>query len=664
MKLNKLKLNNFFSFGENVEFNMNAYRNLVLIKGDTASADSSNGAGKSSLFEAIYWALTGKTVRGVKAGDVVRNGEKKVNVELSFTHKENAFLISRSWTEAKKELTIKWGAIDSHKQETEKFHDAKQGTLRVFELLGISPEIFSLIGFYGRKFHTFSDLSPKERADLIDLLAQGEVWEKGREEAASKLKDNKVKYTTQKELQDNEQKKLLEVTEAIEALEVQLAELLISMNKELESLESRKTVAMNEYEEAKKGLKDSESFSKERGILTQKLAAVDERKQKEEAALENAYTLESITRAEEIESLNKEIQNSLTTESKLELEALAIEKKAKETRSRKGRDTCIVCLQKLPNPPDNEAIEEEALNYDRDIDRVGKEQQKAEAKSKGLKLVQKEKSDLKEQLLLKTLKEQKELGEVFEAEKTLLSAKLQSLESEEDKCKLKLSEKEAVLTSINSKIKETKNNPTKVRLETSKSYNEEIILNSKEQRETIERNLQILTRKVETGNYLIKAFKDIRFSSFDNTVKTLEELLNTFCRQQNLEFDRIHVSSWKEDSSGDVVPQVNIYVVRGDASMPLNSLSEGETQRVNLACFFTFSMLIEKSIGFPVEFNVLDEPLAGLDYEGRQNVFNIISSLSEDRQIFTIDHDANFQDKFSDAVTIKKIDNISTINPT
>ena len=102
-------------------------------------------------------------------------------------------------------------------------------------------------------------------------------------------------------------------------------------------------------------------------------------------------------------------------------------------------------------------------------------------------------------------------------------------------------------------------------------------------------------------------------------------------------------------------------MVRNGNKMGLDALSEGETQRVDLACFFTFSLLIEKSLGFPVEFNVLDEPLSGLDYEGRQAVFNIISELSKDRQIFTIDHDANFQDLFSDVIVVHKENGVSCI---
>ena len=246
MQLKKLELSNFFSFGESQTIDFDSYKNLVLVKGETADVDSSNGAGKSSLFEAVFWCLTGRTVRGVRAGDVVRIGEKSVYVSVDFTIKSDEVNVTRRWSADKKTVTLTVNG------EEEDFHDARQGTARIFEYLSISPEILSLIGFYGRKFNTFSDLSPKERAEVIDLLAQGDKWEEGRENAATHLKEINSKYDYTKDEVERIEREIEEIQQQIKLTK---AELVDSKEAVAESVKEKKA-DLNRHE---KELKESKA---------------------------------------------------------------------------------------------------------------------------------------------------------------------------------------------------------------------------------------------------------------------------------------------------------------------------------------------------------------------------------------------------------------------
>ena len=67
MKILKLTAINFMSY-ERVEIDFTAFSGITLISG-------TNGSGKSTIFEAIVWALYGKTLRNMSAGDVVKDGE-------------------------------------------------------------------------------------------------------------------------------------------------------------------------------------------------------------------------------------------------------------------------------------------------------------------------------------------------------------------------------------------------------------------------------------------------------------------------------------------------------------------------------------------------------------------------------------------------------------
>jgi DNA repair exonuclease SbcCD ATPase subunit len=85
MNIKRLQIQNFLGIGKaDLTFDKHG---LVLIDGinEDSPVASSNGAGKSSIFEALYWVLYGKTKRGL-AGDAVINCEagKDCAVVLEF----------------------------------------------------------------------------------------------------------------------------------------------------------------------------------------------------------------------------------------------------------------------------------------------------------------------------------------------------------------------------------------------------------------------------------------------------------------------------------------------------------------------------------------------------------------------------------------------------
>ena len=97
MKLNfkRVKLENFLSIGQ-ADIDLQD-RGFTLIKGinnNPVDLAKSNGSGKSSITEAIIWALTGETVRGIK--DVVNMfTEGGTAVELQFDVDNDEYVIIR-----------------------------------------------------------------------------------------------------------------------------------------------------------------------------------------------------------------------------------------------------------------------------------------------------------------------------------------------------------------------------------------------------------------------------------------------------------------------------------------------------------------------------------------------------------------------------------------
>ena len=95
MELLKVFIQNFYSF-KKASLDLSPYGGLTVIKGKNKDTGGSNGSGKSVLLEAIYFGLTGKTIRKSTEDALVNNQNKKqCKVELHLLHKENYIVISR-----------------------------------------------------------------------------------------------------------------------------------------------------------------------------------------------------------------------------------------------------------------------------------------------------------------------------------------------------------------------------------------------------------------------------------------------------------------------------------------------------------------------------------------------------------------------------------------
>ena len=76
MKIKSIKIKNFYSF-ESAFVDFSKFKNIILIKGHNKDVAGSNGSGKSAFVEAIYFGLTGKTIRKSTEDAIVHVKHKK-----------------------------------------------------------------------------------------------------------------------------------------------------------------------------------------------------------------------------------------------------------------------------------------------------------------------------------------------------------------------------------------------------------------------------------------------------------------------------------------------------------------------------------------------------------------------------------------------------------
>lgn len=159
----QIKLANFRSFSKPsavTTIDLRGLRGLVHLSGD-------NGAGKSSIMDAVHWCLYGRTSRGVRAGNVRSwRGKGPAYVGIRLERDSCPYDVERRW--GPNSLTINGEPVEQ---------------ARVEELVGLREDEF-LHSVYRAQFApSFLDLAPGAQLALYSQVMQLERWERASERA-------------------------------------------------------------------------------------------------------------------------------------------------------------------------------------------------------------------------------------------------------------------------------------------------------------------------------------------------------------------------------------------------------------------------------------------------------------------------------------------------
>jgi DNA repair exonuclease SbcCD ATPase subunit len=150
MKLNFIRIQNFFSY-EDVFIDFEKLGYLVKITGE-------NGHGKSVLIEAIYWALTGKTVR--KTNEIINN---ITNGDCKVTLKINDNVIVERTKEPKLIVTIDGEVLVGEGIATTQ--------KELHKYLNFSPDLFLTSMVFGQSNDlNFLNASPEAKREIIQTF--------------------------------------------------------------------------------------------------------------------------------------------------------------------------------------------------------------------------------------------------------------------------------------------------------------------------------------------------------------------------------------------------------------------------------------------------------------------------------------------------------------
>src|SRR6266545_3601210 len=294
-----LRISGFLSYHDAVE--------LDFTKFDLACISGHNGAGKSSLLDAITWSLFGEA-RG-KSSDVLnlRQDIKAAEVALTFQHEENTYRVQRTLPRNKNTLLeFQVRTQDGWKPLTEK--TTRETQARIEQTLHLDFETFVNASFFlqGRA-DQFTQQNATRRKEVLSNILGLEMWEEYKNRTAEKRKSL--------------EREVDEIEGRIREIDAELAEEDLRKVRlaELESSLKQLTTARTAQESILENIKRNAALIDEQRKMTAMLLDGLERSRSALAGLEdrladkqadhNSYA-DLVHRAKEIESAYKAWQKS------------------------------------------------------------------------------------------------------------------------------------------------------------------------------------------------------------------------------------------------------------------------------------------------------------------------------------------------------------------
>lgn len=323
-----------------------------------------NGSGKTSVLEAIAYAIFRAKPQGVNLEQLVRSGSEEMNVAVDFTLMNRSYRVIRSRSRKKAGKTALY-RLESGGQKLLALGD-EQVNARIEELLGIGGDVF-LNAMYARQGEIDSLLNsiPSERKKLMGRLigtsemeevhrAMGDVVRhfsyrlEGYRDIGDKLKEKEKRISSYrkehkalererkslkesleeaKEKRKNLKEKLGTIRRAVEVLSEKeyLERLIAEKRRELGRIESYIRIESSEARSAR----EYEKLRREKDSLSREIARLDEVKRQNNDLQRNLKDLERKKK------LNKEyIQNFLIKCSRIAEEDLKSIQDAEEMLKR------------------------------------------------------------------------------------------------------------------------------------------------------------------------------------------------------------------------------------------------------------------------------------------------------------------------------------------
>ena len=583
-----ISFSNFMSYAQ-ADIRLNRNGNILVggINNNPEDNAKSNGCGKSTIFNALSWCLTGETVTGASdVANIYTEGKTEVTVEFEFDG--NEYKITR--TKNPSNLFI---YINGENKSGKGIRDTSK--LLADYIPQLTNNLLNSVIILGQGLpQKFTNNTPSGRKDVLEKLSNSEFMI---EDLKNRLAERKKILDTQKRtLEDN----ILENETTTKVLDSQL----IALKAELTSMPSSDTL-IAEKEEYENKLKEiDEAFSSVKAKLESFENSLTESTQRKDVLRDELVRALDTLELEDTDSISQEIATIRGTIS-------ALEKSIRELDNVK--DVCPTCGQKLPNV--------------KKIDTSDKKKELAELKNKkstledSLRAAENTNAEMVNQCRSKydeAIAKATSEGRGLSIDISMQQHVLESLEREKTKLEkgllqttMQINNLEVTIKNLSDKIKESED-IIEVNKKQLYNYNEELI--------TVNERLNI-NSKMTT---LIK--RDFRGYLLNNVISFIED------RAKSYSLEVFGTDKLAFELSGN---NINISYDGKDYSC----LSGGEKQKLDVIIQFSIRDMLCTFLDFSSNILVLDEITDALDTTGVSKIFNLINSnLSDVEAIYIISH--------------------------
>ena len=667
-----------------------------------------NGAGKSTIFEAISWVLYGPVAARTSADQIKREGaetSEPCRVELEFVFEDDQYRIVREMTgknlNASATATVNGNIAASGAETVSKFVQKKLG----MDFKSFFTSIFAK----QKELNALSTMNASERRPLIlkmlGIDALDEVVKEIRSDKRHKSslieklsldlvdktgKDKIEKYKAETgELNEKQKVMVLSIKQVKEKIQ--------TFKKELETLEKKYKNSKNEYEKInlrKEQLGEQKTLFENKSKLQEQIKELQSKIGKRQASLEKQQKelkgfgdiAKEIKNVEErMDKTDKEIEEIIKIKERKKTLITSLNKSIREIDSKRkniekmGPDaSCPTCDRVLGDQHDQllKKFDEEKNDKNKEIEIFSKdiliEQEKYEKTFRERQALEKKRDYLQKQQRKKeridttirntSIELEREKKEIEDKEKQKakigeVEFDLKGYEAVKNQVKGLYSKYQSTLDILGEK----KDQLGSAKLELEKKDGEKKLIISKiktlheKMDELKEFKKRITDEKRNVQN--LKMLSDVMSSFRSHLISRIRPALSLYASDF---FSRLTDGKYQEI---EIDENYNLMVYDGGNPYEIERFSGGEEDLANLCLRLAISEVITERAGGLFNFIILDEIFGSQDMIRRQNIMKALNSLSSKfKQIFLITHIEDIKNYMENIILVSENESgISTI---
>lgn len=634
MRVNHISATNFMSFAA-LDYDF-PETGLFFVGGQVAgsSSSSSNGAGKSAIFEALSWGLYGKTVRETKK--LVRRGSDGAAVIVMFLD-DRGHECELTRTRDIKNMPLLTLMVDG-KDMTQGSSQATQDLLDKY--IGMSWLLFSTAVMFGEKAQRFIEASETDKKKVFDEILMLQQYLEAQQAVKADLKDSVEALA----VLENESRA---ITEGAEALKSTLQTNILPQFQRL-AYERKQVQAQARV--------DEENLAK----LVEREKALQERKaqidiRQEELSIQ-ATSLFSLVR--DLESKRNAAMGAIEREIATKKTELRIADDVTSSGIFAKRDAenlsagslCPTCGQDI-----TAKCQEDLLVHWSKMIRESRERSEgfrveiSKLSNSLLEVRSKFDDDSKEVLRLQA--QTNTDARVAKGEAADVSTELMSVVTALVKGRAST---EVAMDALDERERYLRETEVALKKQI-QEYTELLACNSEDKAAKSEHLFYLRFWEEGFGNRGLKSFL------IDETLPHLNARANYYL--STLLDDKAEVIFDTESltAKGESRDKFSLRIRMGKDEIEYAAFSAGEKRRIDVAILLALQSLIFARAAASVNFSVLDEVFDSLDRAGIERVVNLLIEESESKVIYVVSHLSEFRDFFPNEILVRKVDGISTL---